>query len=42
MVSLLKIVLASIVAAWFVVSRILFGRDAFRLEIIKAHFSAPK
>ena len=37
---LLKIVPASIVAAWVVVSRILFGRDAFRLKTIKSHFSA--
>jgi hypothetical protein len=39
---LLKIVPASILAAWFVISWIVFGRDAFRLETIKSLFSALK
>jgi hypothetical protein len=37
---LLKVVPASIVAAWGVVSWIVFGPEAFRLETIKSHFSA--
>ena len=39
---LLKIVPASIVAAWFVVSWMVSGRDAFRLETLKSHFAALK
>ena len=39
---LLKIVPASILAVWFVVSWIVFGRAAFRLETFKAHVSALK
>ncbi len=39
---LLKIVPMPMLAAWFVLSWIVFGRNAFRLETIKSHFSALK